>query len=135
MMSAKLRLPGDTPNFSLDDTVASMLDALGLTKCADTYIGSVRVKGVSGGEKKRCARGAIYPRCEAMHAAWANGGAAWPRFTYESGPRAALTRRGPELPQSSLRDRVVCGERDSLLERESRRESATASGASVRRHV
>ncbi|KAJ9453582.1 ABC transporter G family member 7 [Diplonema papillatum] len=38
-----------------DDLVESLIATLGLTKCADTMIGSLMIKGLSGGEKKRTA--------------------------------------------------------------------------------
>ena len=34
-----------------------MLNVLGLTKCADTYIGNNLIRGISGGERKRTSIG------------------------------------------------------------------------------
>ena len=34
-----------------------MISDLGLMKCADTYIGSSLIKGISGGERKRASIG------------------------------------------------------------------------------
>jgi len=53
-MSATLRLP---KTMSLEDKlqrVDNVLKLLHLEKCADTVIGNALVKGVSGGERKRC---------------------------------------------------------------------------------
>lgn len=52
-MSAVLRL-----NATLDDVntqVSDLLEGLRLEKCADTFVGSTLVRGISGGEKKRTA--------------------------------------------------------------------------------
>eukprot|EP00557_Chaetoceros_sp_GSL56_P014797 CAMPEP_0176487054 /NCGR_PEP_ID=MMETSP0200_2-20121128/5910_1 /TAXON_ID=947934 /ORGANISM="Chaetoceros sp., Strain GSL56" /LENGTH=590 /DNA_ID=CAMNT_0017883823 /DNA_START=63 /DNA_END=1832 /DNA_ORIENTATION=+ len=55
--SAKLRLPRSTTDFELDSLTDKMLNALGLTHCADTYIGGALLKGISGGERKRTSVG------------------------------------------------------------------------------
>lgn len=57
IFSAKLRLPKSVPLQEKLDRVESMIERLGLGACADTRIGSVRVRGVSGGERKRTAIG------------------------------------------------------------------------------
>lgn len=55
--SAKLRLPRGTTEQELDTLTNRMLDALGLTHCADTFIGGDLLKGISGGERKRTSVG------------------------------------------------------------------------------
>lgn len=55
--SAKLRLNRETTEDELDTLTNRMLDALGLNHCADTYIGSALMKGISGGERKRTSVG------------------------------------------------------------------------------
>ena len=37
--------------------VENLIGALGLTKCADTYVGNSMIRGISGGEKKRTSIG------------------------------------------------------------------------------
>lgn len=49
--SARLRLPAATTNDEIEDLVNDYITNLGLTKCADTVIGSD--VGISGGERKR----------------------------------------------------------------------------------
>jgi ABC-type multidrug transport system ATPase subunit len=55
--SAKLRLPRSTTELQLDKLTKRMLEELGLTSCADTYIGGALIKGISGGERKRTSVG------------------------------------------------------------------------------
>lgn len=55
--SAALRLPKSVTPETRTKLVEEMLTNLGLTKCADTLIGSVMIPGISGGEKKRTAIG------------------------------------------------------------------------------
>jgi len=55
--SAKLRLPRSTTDDELDTLTNKMLGSLGLTHCADTYIGGALLKGISGGERKRTSVG------------------------------------------------------------------------------
>jgi ABC-type multidrug transport system ATPase subunit len=55
--SAKLRLPRTTPEKNLQKLVKRMLQELGLEACADTYVGGALLKGISGGERKRCSVG------------------------------------------------------------------------------
>lgn len=55
--SAKMRLSRDTTEEELDTLTNRMLDALGLTTCADTFIGGELLKGISGGERKRTSVG------------------------------------------------------------------------------
>jgi ABC-type multidrug transport system ATPase subunit len=52
MMAAQLRVKNTTPAMSRK-LVDSLIHQLGLTKAKDTNIGSARVRGVSGGERKR----------------------------------------------------------------------------------
>eukprot|EP00523_Entomoneis_sp_CCMP467_P003908 CAMPEP_0168742096 /NCGR_PEP_ID=MMETSP0724-20121128/12860_1 /TAXON_ID=265536 /ORGANISM="Amphiprora sp., Strain CCMP467" /LENGTH=679 /DNA_ID=CAMNT_0008789635 /DNA_START=46 /DNA_END=2085 /DNA_ORIENTATION=+ len=51
--SAKLRLPKSTTDSEIQELTESMLSALGLTNCADTFVGGALLKGISGGERKR----------------------------------------------------------------------------------
>lgn len=55
--SAALRLKATINDEARLKIVDQMLKAMGLTKAADTMVGSVMIKGVSGGEKKRTAIG------------------------------------------------------------------------------
>eukprot|EP00457_Paulinella_chromatophora_P001032 gb/GEZN01001034.1/.p1 GENE.gb/GEZN01001034.1/~~gb/GEZN01001034.1/.p1 ORF type:complete len:661 (+),score=82.30 gb/GEZN01001034.1/:29-2011(+) len=55
--SATLRLPQNTPRKQITETVNQMLDELGLSKCADVFIGGELIKGISGGERKRTSVG------------------------------------------------------------------------------
>jgi len=55
--SAKLRLPRNTTDQELDTLTIRMLSELGLTHCADTFIGGALLKGISGGERKRTSVG------------------------------------------------------------------------------
>ena len=52
----KLRLPGLTAE-QRSERAEKMLETLGLTGCADTYIGNALLKGISSGEKKRTSVG------------------------------------------------------------------------------
>lgn len=56
MFSANLRLKGLTRQ-QKTDKVEQVIEDLGLTKCADTWIGGEFLKGVSGGERKRTSIG------------------------------------------------------------------------------
>jgi ABC-type multidrug transport system ATPase subunit len=55
--SAKLRLSRATTEEELDTLTDTMIDSLGLSHCADTYVGSALMKGISGGERKRTSVG------------------------------------------------------------------------------
>lgn len=55
IFAAKLRTTLDEPNRI--KKVAQLLDRLGLTHCQNTRIGSERLKGLSGGERKRTSIG------------------------------------------------------------------------------
>ena len=57
MFSAALRLPKSYTHAQRVSLVENIIVALGLTKCADTLIGSHLLPGISGGEKKRTAIG------------------------------------------------------------------------------
>ncbi|KAJ3208979.1 ATP-binding cassette sub- G member 1 [Dinochytrium kinnereticum] len=54
-MSATLRLPKSISPEEKKERVEAIIKDLNLTKCADTIIGDAHIKGVSGGERKRCA--------------------------------------------------------------------------------
>ncbi|KAJ3104802.1 ATP-binding cassette sub- G member 1 [Phlyctochytrium planicorne] len=53
-MSATLRLPDSISQDEKNKRVDNIIRDLNLTKCADTIIGDAAIKGVSGGERKRC---------------------------------------------------------------------------------
>ncbi|RKP22687.1 P-loop containing nucleoside triphosphate hydrolase protein, partial [Syncephalis pseudoplumigaleata] len=53
MLSAQLRVSRDVSNDAKRERVEDLLTLLHLTKAADTLIGNERIKGVSGGERKR----------------------------------------------------------------------------------
>ena len=55
MMSARLRLPKDTPENEVQARCDEMMRILSLQKCSYTIIGSTMTKGISGGERKRVA--------------------------------------------------------------------------------
>lgn len=54
-MSATLRLPSHVTKAERRQRVRDIIKMLNLEKCADTIIGSAARKGISGGERKRCA--------------------------------------------------------------------------------
>ncbi|KAJ3026927.1 UNVERIFIED_CONTAM: ATP-binding cassette sub- G member 1 [Siphonaria sp. JEL0065] len=54
-MSATLRLPSSVSPDERVKRVNHIIEELGLEGCKDTVIGDVHIKGVSGGERKRCA--------------------------------------------------------------------------------
>ena len=53
---ADLRLPSLSEK-EKDQKVNDIITNLGLDKCRNTWIGDTRIRGVSGGEKKRCSIG------------------------------------------------------------------------------
>lgn len=55
--SAKLRLPAETKDEELDMITSALIEELGLTKCADSFVGGALVRGISGGERKRTSVG------------------------------------------------------------------------------
>lgn len=55
--SARLRLPRSTSDHAIKKLTKRMLTELGLNDCADTIIGGLLVKGLSGGERKRTSVG------------------------------------------------------------------------------
>jgi ABC-type multidrug transport system ATPase subunit len=55
--SALLRLPADTDTTTIENIVNHLLAELGIEDCADTIIGNVLIKGISGGQKKRTSVG------------------------------------------------------------------------------
>mmetsp|Transcript_26239 Transcript_26239/g.42976 ORF Transcript_26239/g.42976 Transcript_26239/m.42976 type:complete len:702 (-) Transcript_26239:333-2438(-) len=56
-MSARLRLPRKMSQKEKMGRVDQVIAEMQLEKCADTIVGSSLVKGISGGERKRCALG------------------------------------------------------------------------------
>lgn len=57
LFAARLRLPDDIPLTDKKRRVEQLIDTLGLTRAADTVIGDVRRRGISGGERKRLSIG------------------------------------------------------------------------------
>jgi ABC-type multidrug transport system ATPase subunit len=57
MMSAVLRLPKEISVKEKEERVEAVIDLLNLKKCRDTVVGNDRIKGISGGERKRTAIG------------------------------------------------------------------------------
>ena len=55
VMSATLRLGKKVSKEKVDKKVKEMLSVLKLNNCCDTVVGDASIKGVSGGERKRCA--------------------------------------------------------------------------------
>lgn len=54
--SAALRMTGVSAE-EMEEAVTSMLNALGIQDCADTFIGNELIKGISGGQRKRTSVG------------------------------------------------------------------------------
>lgn len=54
-MSATLRLGKNVPEAEKQTKVEHTIELLGLQGCADTVIGDVNMKGISGGQRKRVA--------------------------------------------------------------------------------
>ncbi|KAG0557549.1 hypothetical protein M758_11G135400 [Ceratodon purpureus] len=57
MFSARLRLPGSMKYEEKQQRVKSLIEILGLTACADTNVGDQKVRGLSGGERRRVSIG------------------------------------------------------------------------------
>ena len=55
--SALLRLPAETTTETIEKIVNNLLEELGIMDCADTMIGNILIKGISGGQKKRTSVG------------------------------------------------------------------------------
>ncbi|KAG6557622.1 hypothetical protein Mapa_000903 [Marchantia paleacea] len=58
MYSARLRLPGVMAHDEKRTRVENMINQLGLKLCADTRVGNEKIRGVSGGERRRVSIGA-----------------------------------------------------------------------------
>lgn len=54
ILAAHFFLPTDTPLEEKDSLVTTIINDLSLRKARDTIIGSEKVRGVSGGERRRC---------------------------------------------------------------------------------
>ncbi len=57
MFSAQLRLPTTIDKTEKQCRVEDTIELLGLWKCANSKIGTDMIRGVSGGERKRCSIG------------------------------------------------------------------------------
>lgn len=57
MLSAHFFLPSETSDKQKEELVLSVIAELGLKKVKDTLIGNAKVRGVSGGERKRVSIG------------------------------------------------------------------------------
>lgn len=53
MTAARLRLGPESSQESAQTIVEDLIQKLGLTKSADTIVGNAKVRGLSGGERKR----------------------------------------------------------------------------------
>ncbi|EGZ16794.1 soluble type ABC transporter, partial [Phytophthora sojae] len=53
LYQARLRMGPHTTAEQHEERVDTVLEELGLAKCRDTLIGGIRVRGISGGERKR----------------------------------------------------------------------------------
>jgi len=53
LLAANFYLPDDTSKDAKDELITDIIMELGLRKCAETNIGNNRVRGISGGERKR----------------------------------------------------------------------------------
>lgn len=51
--AAQLRLGPSASSAEVDSVVTKLIEKLGLSKAADTVVGNAKVRGLSGGEKKR----------------------------------------------------------------------------------
>ncbi|XWS57318.1 hypothetical protein CRYUN_Cryun09bG0163500 [Craigia yunnanensis] len=51
--SAHLRLPNNLTKEEVNDIVEGTIMEMGLQECADTVIGNLHLRGISGGDKKR----------------------------------------------------------------------------------
>ena len=54
-LAAKLRLPSSMAEERKETLVRGLISQLGLARCADTRVGGGKVRGISGGERKRLA--------------------------------------------------------------------------------
>lgn len=54
-MSATLRLGKKITTEEIDRKVNEIIHVLNIDRCKDTVVGDASIKGVSGGERKRCA--------------------------------------------------------------------------------
>lgn len=57
MFSARLRLPGSMKYEEKRERVQTLIEILGLTACANTNVGDMKVRGLSGGERRRVSIG------------------------------------------------------------------------------
>ena len=53
LFAADLFMPGSVSRAELQQAVEDMLDRMGLRSCADTIVGNVLMKGLSGGQMRR----------------------------------------------------------------------------------
>ncbi|KAK3248410.1 hypothetical protein CYMTET_42122 [Cymbomonas tetramitiformis] len=56
-LHARLRLPAGSPSEVKEQSVEAAITELGLTRVADSMVGGGMVRGLSGGERKRCSIG------------------------------------------------------------------------------
>jgi len=92
---AKLRLPKGMPKEDKEKKVEAILGALSLAKCADTLVGGEKVRGISGGERKRLNIG-----CELI---------ASPTLVFLDEPTTGLDSFQAEKVVQSLRDLAALG--------------------------
>ena len=58
MFAADMRMPAPRSMREREAVVNDLIQELGLENCADSKVGTPLIKGVSGGERKRCNIGA-----------------------------------------------------------------------------
>lgn len=51
--SARLRLPASYSRAEKDEIVCEVIQKMGLSEVAETYIGNWHIRGISGGQKRR----------------------------------------------------------------------------------
>ncbi|XVE74728.1 hypothetical protein DITRI_Ditri12bG0041000 [Diplodiscus trichospermus] len=94
-LAAELQLPEISSTEERDEYVNNLLFKLGLVSCADSIIGDAKVRGISGGEKKRLSLG-----CELI---------ASPSVIFADEPTTGLDAFQAEKVMETLRQLVLDG--------------------------
>mmetsp|Transcript_15252 Transcript_15252/g.18569 ORF Transcript_15252/g.18569 Transcript_15252/m.18569 type:complete len:1068 (+) Transcript_15252:124-3327(+) len=93
MFSGRFQLPSSTPRTEIETLAENTMANLGLSRVADSLVGDVRTRGVSGGEKKRVNIG-----LELM---------AKPRILFLDEPTSGLDSSSADLVMKSLKALVT----------------------------